>query len=277
MNFALLLACCSKDIDAAARSADLIREFGPYPGVDCILWSAQDTDVTAVKEHLDRAGFDKVIIASPHDKDERGWPISPNHLFRRAAQMMSTLKYDAWFFFEADCLPMHSNWLRDLTAEYQIFKQPFMGCVNPTVLPEEILKRDPSLRDQKHLVGTAIYPKEVARYSSRALLADKTPWDVNSQDEVVPFAHHTDQICHQWRSGGFHSLTQIPAGTAVHHGCKDDTLYRLLKGLPVIKPKVVTKRRVAESLSETMDRLENFVVMGIPREEVIAAFNKRFT
>mgnify|MGYP007090468611 CR=1 FL=1 len=86
----------------------------------------------------------------PHDEDERGWPMSPNHLFKRVAQHITWgPNPEAYFWCEPDCIPLVPGWLDLLDSEYRTCGQYFMGAqVNVQGTPE-------------HMSGNAIYPKNV--------------------------------------------------------------------------------------------------------------------
>ena len=62
--------------------------------------------------------------------------------------------------------------------------KPYMGCI---------------VKDPLHLTGNAIYPPNVADYSTDCMLIEDVAWDVIDREHIVTLAHHTDKYFHIWK------------------------------------------------------------------------------
>jgi len=196
----------------------------------------------------------------PHDQDERGWPMSPNHLFKRIAQHITWgPNPEAYFWCEPDCIPLVPGWLDLLDSEYRTCGQYFMGAqVKVEGTPE-------------HMSGNAIYPKNVMERAFNLIHADLAAFDVVGAEQIVGQAHWTKSIQHVWRKDEGRNFT-FPDQTSVDamvsqeallfHQNKDGTLIERLRErrmpkkveaveIPEAKPKKRKMRRKPESENPT--------------------------
>ncbi|MEO7099095.1 MAG: hypothetical protein ABI162_07015 [Luteolibacter sp.] len=229
MKFLFVFPLSKSDTDAAVRSATLVKKFGPYP-CDCLVYPEKGVSAASIVELL-QSSFQKVLVDTPFDISPTGWPQGPNHMFKRVAKYMVDSPYDYFYFWEPDCLPVKAGWLQNLRDEYEKVAIPdgkvFMGVLHST----RMRRPDGSeFTEGMHMTGTGFYPRVVPRYAPSAVLPSTFAWDVAAQMEIVPNAHPTTQIQHDWSTGKYVSLKQLKPGVVVHHGCKDDTMYRLLAG-----------------------------------------------
>lgn len=190
----------------------------------------------------------------PHDEDERGWPMSPNHLFRRVAQHITwSPNPEAYFWCEPDCIPLIPGWIDRLESEYRSSGQYFMGAnvkVNNT--PE-------------HMSGNAIYPKNVMERAFNIVHADLAAFDVVAAEQIVGQAHWTKLIQHVWKKEEGRNFTfpdqgsvdaMVSKDAVVFHQNKDGTLIQRLRERSSLKPKVENKP-VKEKLKKTKNKKPN--------------------
>ena len=179
----LVLPTSHLDSSAAQRLLDWISEIGtPTEKHELIIAASRRVDISAFK-----SPFAKTSFFVPHDEDERGWPQSPNHLFKRLCQHITWDIKRPFLWFEADCVPIVPSWIDQIEAEYNSCGQPFMGArvdYPPTPL---------------HMSGNGVYPADVLHRSINICRLDKVAWDVSCAEDIVNQAHWTNLIQHIWR------------------------------------------------------------------------------
>jgi hypothetical protein len=199
-----------------------------------------------VKDSL-RKVFGRVEKVVQKVEVEKGWPISPNAMFREVAYYINghpEFSQQPWYFFEPDNTPTRRGWLNEFVEEYNNSGKSFMGCVHATLYKNndtgEIVETWP------HMVGTGVYPGDFVRRSLLMRYPCDTPFDVYLQGEVIPDAHDiTGLLQHNW---GTHSYSNnkgrivckakalpnyfakyVKQKAAVVHGCKDSSLIKVLR------------------------------------------------
>jgi hypothetical protein len=205
----------------------------------------------------------------PHDEDERGWPMSPNHLFKRVLQHVTwSSKPEAFFWCEPDCIPLTPKWLDRLEAEYRNCRQPFMGAnVKVDNTPE-------------HMSGNAIYPMNAMERAYNLVHADLAAFDVVAAEQIIGQAHWTKLIQHVWQKDNGRNFTfpdqtsvdtMVSKDAVVFHQNKDGTLIQRLrerlvpqksdnKQLVKEKPKKVAKKKEQEKLTVVYKTYANDLV-----------------
>lgn len=124
----------------------------------------------------------------PNDEDERGWPQSPNHLFKRVIQHITwTKEGEAFLWCEPDCIPLVDDWLDRLTTEYNSCGKPFMGA-------RVLVDNTP-----EHMTGNAIYGKNAMYKAPYLVQAENAAFDVVAAEQIIGQAHWTDLIQHVWK------------------------------------------------------------------------------
>lgn len=179
----------------------------------------------------------------PHDEDERGWPMSPNHLFRRVIQHITwTKNAEPFLWCEPDCIPLVRGWLDILEIEYQAGGKPFMGGrVLASNTPE-------------HMTGNAIYGNNAMYLASNLVQADLAAFDVVAAEQIIGQAHWTDLIQHVWRKDNARNFifpdqasvdAMVDKKAVLFHQNKDGTLIERLKERlqhqPKTKPEKINK------------------------------------
>lgn len=210
----------------------------------------------------------KDVRVSPLDMDnEYGWPKAPNWHWYRTAIIMEELSVP-WFWMELDCLPVRKGWASEIGSAYASSGSPFLGCIVPTPHkdPSGREVESPEGPEDKMMCGCGIYPSNmIARFrdvKQLGILEDFTkgaesienPWDLHLRYVMRRIGMgHTSAIGDHWNTINYRiensqlicdskdnhemgsSVTVRRAGVidpsaVVIHGCKDDSLYRLIMG-----------------------------------------------
>lgn len=269
----LAIPVSKADVHLLAKKVELLKKLGPYP--NHILAVLPDEPVKQPSHEafsqlaplFQGAHFLPVDLAGLS-----GWPIASNRHFKYVARKIMDLKLkEAFYFFELDNTPMATSWLDRLQNEYIDANKPYMGHVCPTrgylhqpdgsVVPQE---------GEPHMVGTGIYPPNLAAYSVKLSAVDRpSPWtrmplepfDIAMRHEVAPHAYATKLIQHNWQTRNYREEEgQIVCDdnegigpneshrkpwdgvSIVIHGCKDNSLTDLV--LRGISPTNSAKERV---------------------------------
>jgi hypothetical protein len=240
----LVLPFSSTDWGLAQQLLTYMRDLGPYAKHQCLVTHPQNAKEFApgVVTEAQRCGFSSVdVFETPHHKD--GWPFGPNYQFLNAAnEVFNNPKYTGpWYFMEADNTPQHAGWLDRIQDEYVEGRKPFMGAVVPTRMR---MGGGAEVAVGEHLVGTAIYPKLLARSSQlfSTIKYQKIPWDLYLQHEIMPQCTPTRSIQHIWNvqsarrrgdavlcspNNPISQPVPVRADALVVHGFKDGSLMKL--------------------------------------------------
>lgn len=221
------LGFCHKDYIAAEKMFRWMVELdGQQKNHTLVLVAAAGMDkkqLNLVKSAAESA-FHKVFTIMPVKPDERGWPVSSNHLFLTGYKFIQRMGGSPWLWIEADCVPIKPLWLDALWGEYQSFGKPFMGCIYEAPWP--------------HLTGCAIYPAMIENYNPRVLKPDMMAWDMVDTDRTIPHVHHTGQYQHVWGNFKYNIAPTFPSQASMRllkpeavlfHRCKDGSLIDRLR------------------------------------------------
>ena len=130
----------------------------------------------------------KYELFVPRDEDERGWPQSPNHLFKRVLQHITWTKNACpYLWCEPDCIPLKPNWVDALEIEFNACGKSFMGA---QVLAPNVVE---------HMTGNAIYGHNAMMKAWNLVHAEAAAFDVVGAEQIIPQAHWTDLIQHVWK------------------------------------------------------------------------------
>lgn len=211
----IVFPCAKSDAHLLPALSKVILHLGPNKGFNAVVCPTSET-FSDGKEFAEAIAtcFDKVDIEPVDLGGITGWPLAPNKHMRMCAAMIAA-KYPqcaGWYFFEADNTPLSPQWVAKFSAEYQAGGQPFMGVKTPTrgfsIQNGQRIATD----GPDHMVGTGIYPSMFGLKSALLPTADTLapwtrmplePWDIFVRDEVVPFAHHTTLIQHNWQTKNY--------------------------------------------------------------------------
>lgn len=216
----LVLPTSHLDAPAAQRLLDWISEIKtPTEKHELIIAASKRVDISTIK-----SPFEKTSFFVPHDEDERGWPQSPNHLFKRLCQHITWNVRKPFLWFEADCVPIVPSWIDQIEAEYNSCGQPFMGA---RVVADNV---------PLHMSGNAVYPSDVLHRATYICKLNRIAWDVACAEDIIPQAHWTELIQHIWsqkRDFDFpdqKSVTDVlKPKTVLFHQCKNPSMIERLR------------------------------------------------
>lgn len=228
----------------------LAQQIVRYGGVNQIVvvstWRA-GWDVEEIIKILKTCADVKYVVLQ--EECELGWPESSNHIFYEAAKFLveGCGNTEPWLFMEADMMPLHYDWLRQLELDYKLAGMPYAGVINKSVFMNTETKE--TWIAGEHLVGAGIYPADFLNRCHKIHYVDHTPWDVFIGPEIIGEVHHTNLISHRWNTVNYRRnedglivmdrvkvadvgvgirTDPIPVDAVLNHGCKDSSLYNLL-------------------------------------------------
>ena len=204
------------DREQAQRLITWIQELGPLPGQFWLLSQQEQQDPSMLPVGWKWiTDYDGVVC---NWKDKAGPDATgPNSVWRTAAREMRRLKAGPWLWLEPDAVPVHPRWLSRLIAEYEANGKPFMGGQAPS-------------RDVR-MSGVAIYAEQTPALVTIPFLCDPVAFDyAGAAQFIAAGVHYTKLIADQFRCATFVSQedfdVRVPVEAVIHHGCKDDTIYR---------------------------------------------------
>lgn len=245
------LTFCHRDKEQAKRCLRLIRDLcgqQPYTLILACEPGVEDEEIkTLAREAFKQANLMPLQPA----RDE--WPDAPNSYFYQIAKAMSENTKEEWLFLEPDVTVLKRDAFYLIRQDYQNCGKPFYGPISPTYRPnpEGGLKQTGN-----HLMGVAIYPwdyflrSKILKYlpeNNRAMReAGLMPeaFDCFLEGETTPNAFEAKLIQHAWKSKNFrvendnihfdvmHDIGQqkiIRNEAVMFHGCKDDTLDKIVR------------------------------------------------
>lgn len=210
----------------------------------------------------------KDVRVTPLEMDSSlGWPKASNWQWFKTTEIMEELS-TPWFWMELDCLPARSGWHTEIGSDYASCGTPFRGCVVKTPWKNDKGEEVESLDgpDDKMMCGCGIYPSNLhARFKQiqqPGIMLDFTkgadsadvPWDLHLRGVIRLLGMgHSDLFGDYWNTknyrldgdrlicdaketdGDGRKVTVRRAGivnpsAAVIHGCKDDSLFKLIMG-----------------------------------------------
>lgn len=255
----LTIPVSSADYRLLPKLAQVLIKFGPYSGFKCAVFptKAVEQDTRKFAAEINPL-FTGGVHIEPVELGISGWPLASGVHFRLVAHYVNTNHpHDPWYFFEADNTPLTEDWLKSIEAEFLNSGKAFMGRIVPTRgwRIQQDGRRVPS-EGPPHMVGTGIYHPSFFKKSLRLSTVERVmpwaqdsiePFDVALRDEIVPHAHGTGLIQHNWQTVNYrmedgklvcddapniapeNSHKQTWDGMSkVIHGCKDGTLADLV-------------------------------------------------
>lgn len=207
------------DKPQAIRLAEWIRDLGGVHGHECMLVKPPSVSDSGVIEPL-KSAFSKVEVVTTYS-DIKGHPEGPNEMFDIIARMMFE-RGQPFLWMEPDSVPLQSDWLDRIMAEFKEMKRPFMG---PLVkAPPEM----PNARDRMNGVGVYF---QVPTNAPAALNNVKVPFDLAAGHQIIPKMFPSSLFQHQ-RSKPFETaedMKRIWGGVVLYHSNKDGTLIARLR------------------------------------------------
>ena len=246
----LVLPVTRSDVKQALPLAKWIATLGNVESHRVLVVGTQKTlaEATEITEIL-KPVFKSTFLFIPDKEHDLGWPSSANFMFQQAGEhIFRSGNREPWYWFEADNVPMHANWLNDLETEYNLAQKPFMGSVSPSRIIDPKTKKLVAL-DVDYMNGSGIYHWDLVGWSdlfgSIHTFKEAQPWDLYLRYELNGKIHPTKKILNNWKTKNYSRTADgrvvcdytdenypnetVPDGTTVVHGCKDDSLLNLLK------------------------------------------------
>lgn len=258
-------------------------------------------------------------VAITEDEFANGWPVGPDRMFTWTIRHLAEIENDQpWFWLEPDACPVKAGWDVTLNNAYLEAKKPYFGFVRPTAWRDKEGKLQPREGDNM-MLGVGIYPPNMHEDVELApLLVDLShsnprshppvPWDIYLRWHMFRRGvHATTLIFDRWRTcnytrGEFDVITcdplpsekhavggVIPDEAVVVHGCKDQSLHRLVIGreefiqavVDIIETKKIDwtppeppKQKKLLPVTKTQLVLEALNKMDQPRLGAVASMSK---
>lgn len=157
------------------------------------------------------------------------WPQGPNAVFKQVQWFYYHKKLrGAFFWVESDCIPLTPDWLDLVADEYGRCDKPFMGAV--------VDPHPPKNRAPRHMTGNAVYPDKAYELAPKLMEAHHTAWDVHAAPQILPKAHLTKLIQHDWRRPEITSADELRSilhpETVLFHSDKYGAIARILSKNP---------------------------------------------
>jgi hypothetical protein len=199
-------------------------------------------------------------VAITEDEFANGWPVGPDRMFIWTIRHLAEIGNDQpWLWLEPDACPVKAGWDVSLAKDYREAGKPYYGFVRPTAWRDKEGKLQPREGDNM-MLGVGIYPPNMHEDVELApLLVDLShsnprshppvPWDIYLRWHMFRRGvHATTLIFDRWRTGNytrgeFDMITCEPLASEKHavggvipdeavvvHGCKDQSLHRLVIG-----------------------------------------------
>lgn len=210
----------------AELSADSIRNY------ELVLLSPTRTELPA---SLDAWGK---VTKFVENHGVAQWPQGPNRVFQQVQWFYYHKKLrGAFFWVEADCIPLTADWLDLVADEYRRCDKPFMGAV--------VDPNPPKNRAPRHMTGNAVYPDKAYVLAPRIMEAHHTAWDVHAAPQILPKTHLTKLIQHDWRRPEIQSADELrrilQPEAVLFHSDKYGAIARILgksprQAAPVLEP-----------------------------------------
>lgn len=242
----LILPVCHKDVGIMSKVLRVIDHLGGAKSFPALVVSSPGArDDAAELANQAAKLFKSTDLYVIPQEDPKGWPSACNTMFKSTVhELMRRGNLDPFYFFEADNTPLKRGWLDEIFAEYKRFGKPFMGVVSPTrkVNPKTM----ESIVEGRHMNGSGIYPPNLTQYTKLfSSIPPQTPWDIWLQYDFIRHTHDAETMMKNWRSKNYRRDAQgniicdksdevtgenapIRDSAVVLHGCKDESLARLL-------------------------------------------------
>lgn len=240
---------------------DLLLQFGGLLDHSALIIHSPGAKKVAQEEY-DRLSslFGHIdIVQTTTDLNNVKAVVNQNVMFYATVMNLARLRNsEPWIYLEADAAPTQKDWANRLQNAYRASGQPYFGnLVEMPVIRNGVLEENTG---ETMMMGVGIYPPNMTDLDNniRALVIDLgkqgnnpgVPFDVylRGEQRMAGWAN-TDLIADQWNTqsyravdGGFQCIPApidrlvrnrggfVSSKALVIHGCKDNSLYELLKG-----------------------------------------------
>lgn len=256
----IVIPISNADVSKLGRFALVLDRFKSLSKHNIMLVPTHGCEDAARKAALVLNSLAASVVVRAMDVDPpMGWPRACNAHFQAAARFVAASgSEEPWLWMELDALPITPGWADALEDDYQRLGQPFCGTVIQTPFRDatgKIVYQD----GDTMMMGVGIYPAWLGIHGRCEMLAyccaasshaSAQPWDVYLRHEIKNLGRaHTDLIADMWHTQNYrYENGQITADSIKHdravkerggpinpkavlvHGCKDDSLAKLLLG-----------------------------------------------
>lgn len=223
---------CEKDVQMGIKNLEWMHDLGDCKKFDAVVGHDLSMNKILYGQMLAavRKVFHTVTEFEYRPPWETRWPLAANYAFQEAAWHFYEEDGRAWFWMEADAVPLKEGWLEALAAEYWACGKPIMGAI---------------VEGRGHCNGTAIYPANFPSLSTKAMQSTDVAWDWEMRAETIHLTHNSKLFCHIWGVEGdrvsayggvpasFQNQSQVDRwvcpGAVVLHRAKDGTLIDRLR------------------------------------------------
>jgi len=245
----IVIPIADSDANRINLFAWAINEHGPYPEHELLVVASKDAQYLSDKLYLlIQHNFGKKNIESFEGYIEKGWPIGPNIYWKKTIELLrESGNTSPWLWMETDLVPLREGWIDTLEAEYKSAGKPFMGAIESNKVRT---RRNVEAKSGEHMVGIGVYPPEVEKYISDWEFIDdiEKAFDWVLGWQIAPQTHDGGLILNSYRtrdyriedgkvtcnnintSSNSHDHDRpITSKTILHHGCKDQSIVRLMQ------------------------------------------------
>lgn len=133
--------------------------------------------------------FGQVFHLVLETEDERGWPWSPNHIFRETIKSCHQRFRKPILWIEPDSIPTKCDWFQRIKEEYKRF-DPHTTFMGP-LIPKPIA----------HMNGVGVYPINAMKLAPSICNPRlNAPWDVASGPEHYNYVKDSKLFKHIWET-----------------------------------------------------------------------------
>jgi len=217
----VVLSFCSSDAALMLKNAHWLASIDDIKNASAVLLSDNAVPIKTIDQIAKACGraFTDVVVHRYHAKGMSGWPRGPNRAFQEASSFMlnralcNPLVSPGWIWLEPDAVPVKSDWLEQISAEYIKHMKPFMGAI---------------IDHMGHMNGVGVYPHNVQDYAP-SLGKCSIAWDVCIGREIAPFRQRGNHLIqHHISPPSFASQGDVDAGiessVVLFHPCKTGQL-----------------------------------------------------
>lgn len=213
INLDVVMPFFSGDAKLMLKNINWMNFLHGKKDVTCVL--VADKSASSIEKQIYQSAcavFERVIIHR-YSASRAGWPGGPNCAFQEACRFMASREGTVgWFWNEPDAIPVVSDWLEQLSHEYEKSGKAFMGTI---------------IGDMGHMNGVAVYPRDVPRYC-KGLAGLSGAWDTVLNDEIIPHRHMANHLIQHHRGppsfASESDLNAVEKGVVVFHPDKSGNL-----------------------------------------------------
>lgn len=240
---------------------DLLLQFGGLLDHSALIIHSPGAKKVAQEEYDRLSGlFGKIDIVQTNTDLSHPKPVvNQNVMFYAAVMNLARLRNnEPWIYMEADAVPTQKDWANRLQNAYRAAGRPYFGnLVELPVVRNGVLETSTG---ELMMMGVGVYPTNMTDLDNniRALVIDlgkqgnnpAIPFDVYLRGEMrMAGWADTDLIADQWNTQNYRIVANgfecepapcdrlvrhrggfVSSKALVIHGCKDNSLYELLKG-----------------------------------------------